>query len=474
MLSCITMNQVLNRSLYCISPGLGRGLSFAHSQEVSNLYTSNIFATLRKALHSDASDGLSSGLSTHAASTCFEASSSLEPLLMMFAPSQIGAQLLNQVHSATGLPWWASIPLATLAVRAALLPLSIRAKASSTNLILINEALAKARQIRDKIKSSSLPDGSSLSSTARDDKAVKDIGMWSLARGTYLHLRTQHSVPSLRWYILNAITQTCVFTTITTSLSRMSSSMWPGFATEGLPGLTDLTSPALFLQTLSTPYGTLGAILPLGLVLLYTSSTDLTAGARVPGILAALRIMAIPYYCISLLQPQAVLLYWATVSLSHYALQLMLSTSSGAKWARLPTLMTGANISTSLPQQRSTLGGTATSNLPEHHRDHYEAATGEESTASSSADIQHVGRSTKIGVELSPASPRADTAANVGGPALSSLSKQDSELLVFLGQRYSKTKNPDAAIACYRLALQITDGDCKGAVNGLKSLRLGI
>ena len=37
-------------------------------------------------------------------------------------------QFLNYVHSTSGLPWWASIPLATVTLRAALLPFSLRAK----------------------------------------------------------------------------------------------------------------------------------------------------------------------------------------------------------------------------------------------------------------------------------------------------------------------------------------------------------
>jgi hypothetical protein len=203
------MNQELSRSPYCISSSLfTRGLSSA--QSVPDLNPSNCHLSHKKNLNSDASDELGIGLSTQAASTSFEASSSLETLLMIFSPSQLGAQLLNQVHSVTGLPWWASIPLATLTIRTALLPLSVKAKASSANLILINQALTKARKIRDKIQSSNFPGGIAMDVTSAAsgvDKAVKGIGMWSLTRGTYLHFRAQHSVPSFSWYILNALTQ---------------------------------------------------------------------------------------------------------------------------------------------------------------------------------------------------------------------------------------------------------------------------
>ncbi len=65
---------------------------------------------------------------------------------------------------------------------------------------------------------------------------------------------------------------------MTLALHHMCSSLWPGIASEGILYFKDLTAPAVFLQTLSTPLGTLGAIVPLCLVLLYTVSSELSAG----------------------------------------------------------------------------------------------------------------------------------------------------------------------------------------------------
>ena len=50
----------------------------------------------------------------------------------------------------------------------------------------------------------------------------------------------------------------------------MCASVWPGLESEGILYCTDLTNPPVFLETLSTPYGTAGAVLPLGVLLLYT------------------------------------------------------------------------------------------------------------------------------------------------------------------------------------------------------------
>jgi hypothetical protein len=50
----------------------------------------------------------------------------------------------------------------------------------------------------------------------------------------------------------------------------MCEAVWPGMNNEGLMYFTDLTNPPVFWETLSTPYGTAGAVIPLALVLLYT------------------------------------------------------------------------------------------------------------------------------------------------------------------------------------------------------------
>eukprot|EP00983_Pelagomonas_calceolata_P021093 662013-Pelagomonas_calceolata.AAC.3 len=61
----------------------------------------------------------------------------------------------------------------------------------------------------------------------------------------------------------------------------MCASVWPGLDSEGILYFKDLTNPPVFLETLSTPCGTAGAVLPLALVLLYarTLSSSL-AGAQ--------------------------------------------------------------------------------------------------------------------------------------------------------------------------------------------------
>lgn len=69
------------------------------------------------------------------------AASSSEQLAMFFSPTQLGVQFWEGVHTASGLPWWASIPLATVALRVALFPLSLKARAASTHAELLHQSV---------------------------------------------------------------------------------------------------------------------------------------------------------------------------------------------------------------------------------------------------------------------------------------------------------------------------------------------
>lgn len=68
-----------------------------------------------------------------------------EPMAFLLAsPLMAATQTWEIAHQATGLPWWATIPLTTVAVRSMLLPMTIRAKAASVNFLLYAAALRRA------------------------------------------------------------------------------------------------------------------------------------------------------------------------------------------------------------------------------------------------------------------------------------------------------------------------------------------
>lgn len=100
-------------------------------------------------------------------------------------------QLWEAGHAASSLPWWASIPLTTLAVRTALLPLTVKAKASSINVLLLHSAITQARRIAE-----ALPQG-----------ADRALGRGPLVRRIMAHLRRKYNVPGFGWYMTNVAVQ---------------------------------------------------------------------------------------------------------------------------------------------------------------------------------------------------------------------------------------------------------------------------
>lgn len=130
-----------------------------------------------------------------------DAASATEVLMMMVSPTQLACQALNAAH-ATGLPWWAAIPAATLGMRAVTLPLSLRAKAASANFLLLNGSLEKARLVREALQASHLQQ-----QQGGPNPALPIPSMWRLTREIVGYERKQQGVPSMRWYWVNAAVQ---------------------------------------------------------------------------------------------------------------------------------------------------------------------------------------------------------------------------------------------------------------------------
>lgn len=90
-------------------------------------------------------------------------------------------------------------------------------------------------------------------------------------------LRARHGVPTWRWYTLNTLVQGSLFLSLTGGLSVMSAALWPGLVDQGTLYFKDLTAPPLYPQHLSTPYGTMGTVLPLLGVLMHVRAVDNSA-----------------------------------------------------------------------------------------------------------------------------------------------------------------------------------------------------
>lgn len=246
------------------------------------------------------SDGESNGIAKTRcnSSTAFDVTSMVaaqvleNPVVDALRP---GIRFLEILHNSTGLPWWATITGTMLCARLVTLPSSMYAKDASANLFLISRSVKDSQHVMDTI-------GSLTSAT---DK-------YAVASTIYRHYQRQAGVPSFAWYCLNVSVQIPFFLYLSFSLKHMCFELWPGLQKEGLPFFVDLTLPSVVLSDYSTPYGTAGAVFPLLLVLSYASSLEKAAATANPGLGVLLKLVTIPYYCLSLIQPQAVLLVWLT------------------------------------------------------------------------------------------------------------------------------------------------------------------
>ena len=115
------------------SPGLGLGVQHASHANPELTCTTSPPSACASELPVSTSDLLPW------ANACAAAEGQGRHVIHVF---QSCAQGLEWVHTTTGLPWWASIPLSTLALRLLLLPISLRqAKVIRTNYVIYKEAV---------------------------------------------------------------------------------------------------------------------------------------------------------------------------------------------------------------------------------------------------------------------------------------------------------------------------------------------
>lgn len=130
-----------------------------------------------------------------------------ENILMVLSPAQLGVQALEAVHNSTGLPWWLSIPLTTLALRGLLLPLSLRAKAGSSSLLMLDAAFEQSGAILRRITPPpTYAEGASGSAVA-SPPPPPPLGRLQLVRFSHSYLRKKSGGPGMGWYVGNAALQ---------------------------------------------------------------------------------------------------------------------------------------------------------------------------------------------------------------------------------------------------------------------------
>jgi hypothetical protein len=138
----------------------------------------------------------------------------LEPLWQVLNPVVMGCSVWEMMHSATGLPWWISIPLTTLTMRTLLLPLTLKAKSAGLNFVLAQQATQTATNLLDHWKQAQAQAqqaGGSSSSSAGfglgSSEELKRPNRWRLSRMYYRYYRKQHGTTSLWWWSANIFIQ---------------------------------------------------------------------------------------------------------------------------------------------------------------------------------------------------------------------------------------------------------------------------
>eukprot|EP00879_Flechtneria_rotunda_P009668 GHRR01010116.1.p1 GENE.GHRR01010116.1~~GHRR01010116.1.p1 ORF type:complete len:364 (+),score=124.25 GHRR01010116.1:183-1274(+) len=269
----------------------------------------------------------------------------LEPISQFLSPLVLGSSVWELVHSSTGLPWWASIPLTTFALRTAMLPFTLKAKSAALNWLLMQQATQTASNLLEQLQQQQAAAASSASSTPKQQylnapQPLKQPSRLRLTRMYYKYYRKQHKTTSLWWFIANGVIQVEVFVLMSAALRQMAYSQWPGLTSEGLWWFTDLTQPSVVWGTWVCPYGVAGVLLPLGLTALYLKTIEKTPlASRSPGMKLLLDAGSLPYFVGSSLVPQATLLYWAGNTVFFYCLQAVLQSTMVAKAVGLPALL---------------------------------------------------------------------------------------------------------------------------------------
>jgi membrane protein insertase Oxa1/YidC/SpoIIIJ len=180
-----------------------------------------------------------------------------------------GAAALDALHGATGLPWWAAIPAVSLAVKSALLPLSLRqAKIVRTNMALWRESFELEQQLTAKRAQQQ-------QQQQQQQKHIElDAAKHTLERLAAMHsrlvtfheLRRRCNVPHPAWLLGNGLMQSSVLVYGAVCIRRMAAADWPGFASEGTLWFTDLTQAAVVLgsgaSSVALPMGSIGLVLP--------------------------------------------------------------------------------------------------------------------------------------------------------------------------------------------------------------------
>jgi len=147
-----------------------------------------------------------------------------EVVLTGWSPVGVVQYMLEMVHVTTGLPWWATIAVTTVAVRLSLTPIVVRLQA---NAVKMNNLRPEVEPLMKKLQ---------------EYKQSGNTAMASYCSSKMMHIYQENGCNPLKTILMPFI-QMPIFITFFVTLRRMTGLPVEGMATQGILWFQDLTIP---------------------------------------------------------------------------------------------------------------------------------------------------------------------------------------------------------------------------------------
>ncbi|KAI8362814.1 60Kd inner membrane protein-domain-containing protein [Blakeslea trispora] len=220
--------------------------------------------------------------------------------------------MFEYIHIYSGLPWWGTIAMATVAVRLALLPLMIKIQRNNARLMNINPEVTR---IMDNLKSAQ-SQGDSLAT----GKYTQEIQ--TLFKKNECHPMKSMGLPLIQMPVMISFFM---------AIRSMAEVPVPGLQDQGLLWFTDLSE--------KDPYYVLPAVSALGVMAVLEAGTE--AGAANPqskgmkNVFRGLTVLMVPF---TAWMPSGVFVYWVTSNFFSIGQILALKNPSIRKVLNIPQL----------------------------------------------------------------------------------------------------------------------------------------
>lgn len=221
--------------------------------------------------------------------------------------------MFEYIHVYSGLPWWGTIAVATLAVRIALLPLMIKIQRNNAKLMNINPDVTR---IMNNLK------------TAQSQGDVLSVDKYSQEIQTLFKKNECHPMKSLGLPLV----QMPVMISFFMAIRSMAEVPVPGLSNEGTLWFTDLAA--------KDPYYILPAISAAGMMAVLEAGTETgAANPQSKGMKNVFRVLSLAVVPFTAWMPSGVFVYWITSNFFSIGQILALKSPSLRKALNIPLLV---------------------------------------------------------------------------------------------------------------------------------------